>query len=181
MRDRVFGPAGMHAATIADDPRGVVRNYARGNGLDLFGEAGTLPYGAVGSYAPVGGTLATLDDLGLVVLNSMNPGPTGPLFYTYVVALLLSERFGLNVCVPARVDAAYEQAARDLTALGDQAERVNRREVEPFVGITRVATRYTWTDAIFPSGSVRGFCRCLRCPTVATSCPAAWSSVCEST
>jgi hypothetical protein len=32
------------------------------------------------------------------------------------------------------VDAAYEQAVRDLTALGDQAERVNRREVEPFVG-----------------------------------------------
>jgi CubicO group peptidase (beta-lactamase class C family) len=221
MQERVYGPVGMHSARIADDPRGVVDDYARGHQIDLFGDVTTLPYGAVGSYAPVGGTLATLTDmaayvrlqlrrgvavdggrvvsaanlaecwkphisvpvspdldpdtvrsgyamgwitqtfrdgttftwhnggidgfitligflperdLGLVVLNSMNPGPTGPLFYLYVLNLLLSERFGLNVGVPAQVDAAYEQAVRDLTALGDQAEPVDRDAVAPYEG-----------------------------------------------
>jgi hypothetical protein len=73
-------------------------------------------------------------NFGLVVLNSMNRGPTGLLFYSYVLNLLLSERFGLNVGVPAKVHAAFEQAIRDLTALGEQAQRVNRRTVEPFLG-----------------------------------------------
>ena len=63
MQERVFGPAGMASTLIADDPRGRVANFSRGHGLDAFGRTGTLPYGAVGSYAPVGGGLSTLNDM----------------------------------------------------------------------------------------------------------------------
>jgi CubicO group peptidase (beta-lactamase class C family) len=63
MHERVFGPVGMTSATIADDPRGVVTRYATGYGPDLQGRRVPMPYGAVGSYAPVGGTLATLLDM----------------------------------------------------------------------------------------------------------------------
>ena len=53
MQRTVFGPTGMAATRIADDPRGVVGDYMRGHGLDLTGAARILSYGAVGSYAPV--------------------------------------------------------------------------------------------------------------------------------
>lgn len=221
MNDRVYQPVGMVGARVADDPRGLVKNYARGHGLELNGRRTTLPYGPVGSYAPVGGTLATLDDMatyvrlqlrrgvsvsgqrvvsaanlaecwrphiavpldknldpdavsagyglgwirtryrdgtslvwhnggidgfiswigflprhdiGLVVLNSMNPGPTGPFFYLYVLNLLLSQRFGLNVGVPAKVDDAYRVALTDLRKLGRLARPVDPHAVAPFLG-----------------------------------------------
>jgi CubicO group peptidase (beta-lactamase class C family) len=221
MRDRVYGPAAMRGARIADDPRGLVKAYARGNGLGLNGTPATLPYGPVGSYDPVGGTLATLDDMaayvrlqlrrgvsvngrrvvsaanlaecwrphislpvnkttdpdavssgyglgwirtryrdgtsvvshnggidgftsyigfspehdiGLVVLNSMNPEPTGLLFYLYVLNVLLSQRFGLNVGVPAKVDEAYRTALGDLRKLGRRARPVDPHAVAPFLG-----------------------------------------------
>ena len=205
MQDRVYGPTGMATARIADDPRGVVTDYATGNGLDIKGRRTTLPYGPVGSYAPVGGTLATLNDmaayvrlqlrkgvsvdgsrvvskanlaecwkphislpvspefnpdvvragygmgwireryrdgtslvwhnggidgftsymgflpehdLGLIVLNSMNPGPTGTLLYSYVLNLLLSQRLGLNRGVPDKILGAYETAYSQLLELG---------------------------------------------------------------
>lgn len=221
MQDRVYGPAGMATAQIADDPRGVVTDYAAGNGLDLYGRRTTLPYGPVGSYAPVGGTLATLNDmaayvrlqlrkgvsvngrrvvsqanlaecwkphislplspdlnpdvvkagygmgwvrdrfndgtslvwhnggidgftswigflpehdLGLVVLNSMNPGPTGTLLYSYVLNLLLSQRLGLNRGVPEKVLDAYEAASSQLLELGSQARPVKTDAVAPYLG-----------------------------------------------
>jgi CubicO group peptidase (beta-lactamase class C family) len=221
MRDRVYHPALMSGARLTDDPRGLVDGYARGNGPDLSGSVTTLPYGAVGSYAPVGGTLATLDDMaayvrlqlreglsvsgrravsvaslsecwkphipvpvspefdpdavssaygigwintryrdgssvvwhnggidgftswtgflpehdiGLVVLNSMNPTPTGIFLYLYALNLLLSERFGLNVGVPAKVDDAYRAAIDDLRRLGRLARPVDPRAVAPFLG-----------------------------------------------
>ncbi len=225
MRDRVYRPAGMAEALLADDPRGRVANFSRGYGLELTGGRSTLPYAPVGSYWPVGGTLATLDDmaayvrlhlrdgvsvngrrvvsaanlterykpqvaipldhkmqpdldpdavasgygmgliheryrdgssllwhnggidgfssyigflpghdLGLVVLNSMNPSPTGLLFYIYVVNLLLGELLDLNREVPARVLDAYRQAIDDLDKLRRGTRRVDPRAVEPFLG-----------------------------------------------
>jgi CubicO group peptidase (beta-lactamase class C family) len=62
MRDRVYRPTGMRAR-LGDDPRGLVANYSRGHGPDLIGGRSTLPYGPVGSYWPVGGAMATLDDM----------------------------------------------------------------------------------------------------------------------
>lgn len=221
MHNRVYGPVAMAGARLADDPRGLVSDYARGYGLDLLGERTALTYGPVGSYAPVGGTLATLDDmaayvrlqlrggvsisgrrvvsaanlaecwkphiavpvspeldpdavssgygmgwireryrdgtslvwhnggidgftswigflpehdLGLVVLNSMNSSPIGAFFYLYVLNVLLSQRFGLNVGVPTKVDDAYQAAISDLRGLGRLARPVDPHAVAPFLG-----------------------------------------------
>lgn len=48
------GPWRWTARWLTDDPRGLVKNYSRGHGLDLDGRRTTVPYGAVGSYASVG-------------------------------------------------------------------------------------------------------------------------------
>ena len=221
MHSRVYGPVGMTGARLSDDPRGLVRNYSRGHGFDVFRRQTTLAYGPVGSYAPVGGTLAALDDMaayvrlhlrggvsvsgrrvvssanlaecwkphialpldpvfdpdavsagygmgwirrryrdgsslvwhnggidgfttligfvperdiGLVVLNNMNPGPTGSLFYLYVLNLLLSQRLGLNDNVPPKVDRLNEAQIAELLKIGRTSRRVQPRTVEPFLG-----------------------------------------------
>ncbi|MEU2632615.1 serine hydrolase domain-containing protein, partial [Kitasatospora sp. NPDC007106] len=221
MRDRVYGPAGMVGARIADDPRGLVTDFMRGTVPDLTGANRPLAYGPVGSYAPAGGTLASLDDmaayvrlqlrrgvsvdgrrvvsaqnlaecwkphipvpvspefdpdvtasgygmgwirnrfrdgtslvwhnggidgftsyigflperdLGLVVLNAMNPTPTGPYFYLYVLNLLLSERFGLNRGVPEKAHAAYLAALQGLRDLGSRTAPTDPGATAAFLG-----------------------------------------------
>ncbi len=221
MKERVYGPAGMMGARIADDPRGLVANYATGNGIDLTAKAVPVPYAPVGAYAPAGGTLATPNDvaayvqlqllggvsvngqrvvsatnlaecwkphiampvneafdpdtvsqgygmgwinqkfkdgttlvwhnggidgfsswigflperdLGLVVLNSMDPQKTGTLFSIYVLNQLLSERFGLNVGLPAKVQAAYDSTITSLRREGANAHAVDRTKVAPWLG-----------------------------------------------
>ena len=74
MKERVYGPAGMTGSTVTDDPRGLVDDYATGYGLDLRLRPSVLPYGPVGSYAPVGGTLATLDDMAAYVRLQLRRG-----------------------------------------------------------------------------------------------------------
>lgn len=230
MRSRVYGPTGMTGARIADDPRGLVTDFMRGYVPDLTGANTPLAYGPVGSYAPAGGTLASLDDmaayvrlqlrrgvsvdgrrvvsaknlaecwkphipvpvspefdpdvttsgygmgwirnrfrdgtsliwhnggidgftsyigflperdLGLVVLNAMNPTPTGPYFYLYVLNLLLSERFGLNNGVPAKAHAAYLAALEDLRALGRQTAPTDPGATAPYLGYYESGYRLT--------------------------------------
>ncbi|MEU9129839.1 serine hydrolase domain-containing protein [Kitasatospora sp. NPDC048540] len=221
MRSRVYGPTGMAGARIADDPRGLVTDFMRGYGPDLTGANRPLAYGPVGSYAPAGGTLASLDDmaayvrlqlrrgvsadgrrvvsaenlaecwkphipvpvspdldpdvtasgygmgwisnrfcdgtsliwhnggidgfasyigflpehdLGLVVLNGMNPAPTGLFFYLYVLNLLLGERFGLNKGVTAKVHTAYLDALEALRALGSRTFPTDPGATAPYLG-----------------------------------------------
>jgi CubicO group peptidase (beta-lactamase class C family) len=221
MRDRVYGPVGMATASIADDPRGVVDDYAGGHSLDLDGKATMVQYGPVGAYAPVGGTLACLDDmvayvqmqlrrgmsvtgkrvvseanlaethkphiaeptdkaldpdtvsahycmgwvnqqytdgntllwhnggidgftsfigfmpgqdLGLVVLNNINPSPTGFYFYLYALTLILNGRLGLNKGVPEKIDAANTAAVAQLKSLGQQSRPVDPAVLAPFLG-----------------------------------------------
>ena len=221
MHERVYGPVGMTTATIADDPRGVVMRYATGYGPDLQGRRLSMPYGAVGSYAPVGGTLASVmdmaayvrlqlrkgrsasgievvsannltecwkphvdvptspefdpdvvssgygmgwirqtfrdgtslvwhnggidgfttyigffpeRDIGLVVLNNMNPSSIGNFFYLAVLNHLLSQRFGLNHGVNERIEAAYDQAIAKLRETSKRTIPVDRAEVIPFLG-----------------------------------------------
>ncbi len=230
MRRRVYGPSGMTGARIADDPRGLVVDFMRGYGPDLTGANRTLAYGPVGSYAPAGGTLASLDDmaayvrmqlrrgvsvnghrvvsarnlaecwkphipvpvspeldpdatssgyamgwihnryrdgtsliwhnggidgftsfigflpqhdLGLVVLNAMNPAPTGPFFYLYVLNLLLSERFGLNRGVPAKIHAQYLAALEGLRLLGRQTRPADPAATAPYLGFYEAGYRLT--------------------------------------
>jgi CubicO group peptidase (beta-lactamase class C family) len=221
MHERVFGPTGMATATIADDPRGLVPHHATGYGPDLRGRPQELAYGPVGSYAPVGGCLATLidmasyvqmqlrggtaitgatvvstanlaecherhidiphsadldpdvtasgyalgwinqtytdgssliwhnggidgfttfigflpeHDIGLVVLNSMNPSTVGPLFYTAVLDALISERFALNVGVEDKVLTLYDDTISGLEDVWRQSRTVDRATVAPFLG-----------------------------------------------
>ena len=211
----------MTTAMIADDPRGIVVRYAKGYGPDLQGRRLSMPYGAVGSYAPVGGTLATLMDMaayvrlqlrkgrsaggiqvvsaanlaecwkphvntpispefdpdlvssgyamgwisqtfrdgtslvwhnggidgfttyigfvperniGLVVLNNMNPATIGSFFYLAVLNHLLNQRFGLNQGENERIDAAYDQAIAKLNETWKQTIAANRAAVVPFLG-----------------------------------------------
>jgi CubicO group peptidase (beta-lactamase class C family) len=74
MQERVYGPAGMATARIADDPRPVVDNYASGYGPDLGGRRRVMSFGPVGSYDPVGGTLATLTDMAAYVRMQLREG-----------------------------------------------------------------------------------------------------------
>jgi CubicO group peptidase (beta-lactamase class C family) len=74
MQERVYGPVGMATARIADDPRPVVDNYATGYGPDLGGRRRAMSYGPVGSYDPVGGTLATLTDMAAYVRMQLRQG-----------------------------------------------------------------------------------------------------------
>jgi hypothetical protein len=69
-----------------------------------------------------------------VVLNSVNPSPIGPFFCLYVLNLLLSQRFVLNVGVPAKVDGAYKAAVSDLRKLGRLARPVDPHALAPFPG-----------------------------------------------
>jgi CubicO group peptidase (beta-lactamase class C family) len=229
---RIFGPAGMATATIADDPRGLVPRYAVGYGPDLRGRPRRMPYGPVGSYAPVGGCLASLidtasyvqlqlrqgssitgatvvsaanlaechqrhidiptspdldpdaiasgyalgwintsyrdgssliwhnggidgfttfigflpeHDIGLVVLNSMNPSNVGPLFYTAVLDALISERFGLNVGVEDEVLAVYDETISGLGDVWDQSGPVAARRSHRSSATTRTATAWRST------------------------------------
>ena len=222
MDEHVYRPAGMAQARLTDDPRGLVSNYARGNGFKLTGGRSTLPYGAVGSYWPVGGTLATLDDmiayvrlhlrggvsihgrrvvseanlaerwkpgafigqpdktfdpdgtslhyglgliredyndgssliwhnggidgfttfigfmpqhdLGLVVLNSMNPDPVGLLFYPYVLNLMLGEFLGLNRGVLPKIEEAARAAIYAFRKKGHGTRPVKPRAVASHLG-----------------------------------------------
>lgn len=221
MQERVFGPAGMSTARIADDPRGVVGRYARGFGLDLEGRRIVMPYGPVGSYMPVGGTLATLKDMaayvrvqlrkgmsagdrrvvspsnlaacwrshvdiptsaeldpdavhagygmgwinetyrdgntfvwhnggidgfttlvgflpdhdiGLVVLNNMNPSSIGSFFYLSVLNHLFSQRLGLNVGAIEKIEAAYDDTIATLRETWDRTAPVDPAALAPFAG-----------------------------------------------
>ncbi len=221
MHERVFGPAGMSTAKIADDPRAIVDRYARGYGVALDGRRIRLPYAPVGSYMPVGGTLATLKDMaayvrlqlrkgisvgdrkvvspanltecwkphidvptspeldpdaigagyamgwinetyrggtsfvwhnggidgfttligflpdhdiGLVVLNNMNPATIGIFFYLSVLNHLIGHRFGLNVGVNEKIAAAYDETMAKLRETWDRTAPVDPDRVGPFAG-----------------------------------------------
>ena len=58
LQERILDPAGMSGASVAEDPRGVVDDYAVGCALDLRLRAGEVPFGTIGGTVPAGGTLA---------------------------------------------------------------------------------------------------------------------------
>lgn len=74
MEERVYRPAGMSTARIADDPRPFFDNYATGYAPDMTQGTAPQPYAPVGSFAPVGGTLATLADMANYVTMQLNRG-----------------------------------------------------------------------------------------------------------
>jgi CubicO group peptidase (beta-lactamase class C family) len=231
MTERVFSPARMPGSVIADDPRGLVDDFASGYGFDLrLKPQPLLP--RFGSAAPTGGALSTLNDLaaylrlqlrrgqsvigarvvsagnltecwqahvdshvdhnldpdamsagygmgwyhetftdgsslvwhnggidgftaflgflpqhdlGLVVLNNTGFAPNGNYFYTYVLNLLLSQRFGLNQGVTDRAVAASNTDLGVLTKLGRRSRPIDPRTVEPFLGFYEAGYTVTRT------------------------------------
>jgi len=66
--------------------------------------------------------------------RSARPLPRGLFFTAYVLNLLLSARFGLNVEANAAVVAQYQAAEQHLTDLAAQAEPVAADAIAPYLG-----------------------------------------------
>jgi CubicO group peptidase (beta-lactamase class C family) len=79
MQERVFDQAGMSTARLADDPRPFADDYARGYAPDYAEGTAAEPWVPIGSFAPAGGTLASLLDMAAHVRLQLRHGisPTG--------------------------------------------------------------------------------------------------------
>jgi CubicO group peptidase (beta-lactamase class C family) len=79
MQERVYGPAGMATARIADDPRPFSDDYATGYAFDFVQGMAAEPWVAVGSMAPAAGTLASLTDMAAYLRTQLRRGlaPSG--------------------------------------------------------------------------------------------------------
>jgi hypothetical protein len=119
-------------------------------------------------------------DLGLVVLNAMNPGPTGSFFSTYVLNVLLNQRLSLNLGVPAKPLAANAGALDQQRQLGKQAKGVDRKAVSRDLGCYEggYSLVLDGRDLVLRLG--HGCCRWRSCRTGATSSPVASSSALRS-
>jgi CubicO group peptidase (beta-lactamase class C family) len=76
MQERVFGPVGMATARKADDPRPFSADYATGYAPDFAQGTAAEPWVTVGSFAPVGGTMASLTDMAAYVTVQLRGGTT---------------------------------------------------------------------------------------------------------
>jgi CubicO group peptidase (beta-lactamase class C family) len=74
LQERILDPAGMSGASVGEDPRGVVDDYAVGCGLDLRLRPGELPFGPLGGFLPAGGTLAHVGDMAAWVQLQLREG-----------------------------------------------------------------------------------------------------------
>jgi CubicO group peptidase (beta-lactamase class C family) len=72
--DRVLTPTGMTSARITDDPRPFSDNYAIGYEFDFVESLSPQPWATVGSFAPVGGVMATLNDMASYVSMQLGGG-----------------------------------------------------------------------------------------------------------
>lgn len=117
------------------DPDAVSSGYAMGWIRERYRDSTSLVWhnGAIDGFTSYLGFLPE-QNLGLIVLNSMNPFPTGLYFYAYVLNLLLSRRLGLNGGVPSKVGAAWSAAYSGLLAEGAAARQVDRQRIQPYLG-----------------------------------------------
>jgi CubicO group peptidase (beta-lactamase class C family) len=99
MQERVFGPAGMGAARLGDDPRPFADDYATGYAPDFVAGIAAEPWVPIGSFAPIGATLASLPDMAAHVRLQLRRGVS--LIGTRVVsASNLEECWQPHVAVP---------------------------------------------------------------------------------
>ena len=76
MQERVYEPVGMASARIADDPRPFSDDFATGYGPDFAQGPAVEAWGPEGSFAPAGGTLASLTDMTAYVTLQLRGGTT---------------------------------------------------------------------------------------------------------
>jgi CubicO group peptidase (beta-lactamase class C family) len=74
------------------------------------------------------------DDLGLAVLTNVQLAPGGSPFYNYVLNLLLSTRFGLNVGVNDAVVSQFRHDEQQLLDQAAQAAPVDSLAIAPYLG-----------------------------------------------
>ncbi len=63
IHDRVFAPVGMMNARLTSDPRPFTDDFAVGNEFDFVQGITGVPWGFIGSFAPAGAVMASLDDM----------------------------------------------------------------------------------------------------------------------
>jgi CubicO group peptidase (beta-lactamase class C family) len=107
MQERVFGPAGMATARKADDPRPFSDDYATGYALDFEQGMAAEPWVTVGSFAPVGGTMASLTDMAAYVILQLRGGTTAA-GQRVVSAQNLAECWKPVIAIPLPPDATSD-------------------------------------------------------------------------
>jgi CubicO group peptidase (beta-lactamase class C family) len=105
MQERVFGPVGMATARKADDPRPFSDDYATGYGPDFEQGMAAEPWVTVGSFAPVGGTMASLTDMAAYVTLQLRGGTT-PAGRRVVSVQNLAECWQPGIAMPFNPDDA---------------------------------------------------------------------------
>jgi CubicO group peptidase (beta-lactamase class C family) len=113
----------------------VTSGYGLGFSVDAFRDGTKVVWhnGALDGFTSYVGFLPQ-HDLGLVVLTNMNVYPTGSAFYSYVLNLLLDQRFGINPGVADKALALSDTGLATLAQLGRQSRSVDPRVVEPYLG-----------------------------------------------
>ncbi len=151
MAERVYRPAGMSSARITDDPRPFVDNYATGYAPDMTQDTAPQPYAPVGSFAPAGGTLATLTDMANYVTMQLNRGVsvTGE---RVVSAENLAECWRGHIALPMATSEEEPALVRASYGMGwvDYTYRVGRR----FVGHSGGIDGFTTFIGFFPDDNL---------------------------
>ena len=113
----------------------VTSGYGLGFSVDAFRDGTRVIWhnGALDGFTSYVGFLPE-HDLGLVVLTNMNVYPTGSALYSYILNLLLDQRFGINPGVADKALASSDTGLANLAQLGRQTRPVDPRVVEPFLG-----------------------------------------------
>ena len=73
-------------------------------------------------------------NLGLIVLNNINPAPTGTYFYLYVLNLILNAQLDLNIGVPAKIDELNTATITALKSQDAKSSPVDPGAVAPYLG-----------------------------------------------
>jgi CubicO group peptidase (beta-lactamase class C family) len=123
--------AGISApVTPASDPDAIAQHYAMGWFREQYRDGTTLVQhgGYLDGFTPQISFLPE-HDLGLVVLTNCDVE-----LRMLVLNVLLSQRLHLNVGVPEKVLALTDTAVATLSDLGRQAQKVDRKVVEPYLG-----------------------------------------------
>lgn len=128
------------------DPDAATAAYGMGWYHQTFTDGSSLVWhnGGIDGFTAFLGFLPD-HDLGLVVLNNTGFAPNGNYFYTYVLNLLLGQRFGLNQGVTEKAVAASDADLGLLTTLGARTRPIDPRAVEPFLGIYEAGYAVTRT------------------------------------
>jgi CubicO group peptidase (beta-lactamase class C family) len=112
MQERVYQPVGMATARIADDPRPFSDDYATGYGPDFVEGITVEPWAPEASFAPAGGTLASLTDMAAYLTLQLRGG-TIPAGRRVVSAQNLAECWKPVIAAP--IESLVSPAVRDGT------------------------------------------------------------------